>query len=74
MQCPNIMQAYVDGADIINLSLGGATEIPDQSPIALVTKGLAQQGIIVVAAAGNTGDIGGICAFLSHDILVCALK
>jgi len=45
-----------DGADIINLSLGAAYSNPND-PINLAIKDATEQGIVVVAAAGNCGEI-----------------
>ncbi|KAJ3087425.1 hypothetical protein HK102_011146 [Quaeritorhiza haematococci] len=50
-------RAYLDGMDIINLSLGGSSPFPD-FPDARAASALVAKGIIVVAAAGNSGSSG----------------
>jgi subtilisin family serine protease len=49
-------QAYLDGMDVINLSLGD-TGWPE-SPASLLADELALKGMIVCAAAGNEGEKG----------------
>ncbi|KAF7723370.1 hypothetical protein EC973_002069 [Apophysomyces ossiformis] len=49
-------QAFIDGMDVINLSLGDVGW-PD-SPASILADNLALRGMIVCAAAGNEGDKG----------------
>ncbi|CEP15986.1 hypothetical protein [Parasitella parasitica] len=49
-------RAYLDGMDIINLSLGDVGW--PESPASLLADELALKGMIVCAAAGNEGDKG----------------
>ncbi|HDP37382.1 MAG TPA: hypothetical protein ENN27_05965, partial [Candidatus Atribacteria bacterium] len=49
-----IEQAYIDGADVINLSLGGIGD-PDD-PVAQAVDNIIEVGVVVVAAAGNSGS------------------
>lgn len=49
-------QAYQDGMDVINLSLGDAGW--PESPASLLADEFALKGMIVVAAAGNEGEKG----------------
>jgi serine protease AprX len=45
---------------VVNLSFGGRpTELPSKDPLALATKVLVDRGIVVVAAAGNDGEVNG---------------
>lgn len=48
-----IVQAYLDGCQVLNLSLG--TDQPDQDILA-ACKYVTQKGVILVCAAGNGGD------------------
>ncbi|KAI9595022.1 peptidase S8/S53 domain-containing protein [Syncephalis fuscata] len=50
-------RAYVDGMDIVNLSIVSPVRWAD-APDGLAADRLAQRGIIVVAAAGNDGTTG----------------
>lgn len=50
-------QAYADGVDIINMSLGGAFLWP-QYPTAVAANNLVSEGIVVVAAMGNAQEYG----------------
>lgn len=47
-------QAVAAGADVINLSLGAPGEADD--PVSLAAQAAAEQGVVVVAAAGNNGS------------------
>lgn len=49
-------KAYLDGMDVINLSLGDVGW--PESPASLLADELALKGMIVCAAAGNEGDRG----------------
>lgn len=49
-------RAYLDGMDVINLSLGNVGW-PD-SPVSILADQLALKGLIVSAAAGNEGEKG----------------
>jgi subtilisin family serine protease len=51
------IQAYEDGMDIITASLGSASGHSD-NPLALVANRIADEGVIVTVAAGNTGSVG----------------
>jgi subtilisin family serine protease len=55
-------KAYLDGTDIISMSLGGAYDDWAESPTAAASTRLVQKGIVVVAAAGNSGSAGGTYA------------
>ena len=50
-------RAYVDGMDIINMSLGAALAWPEH-PVAQASTRLVNNGVVVVAAAGNDGPLG----------------
>ncbi|RKP10268.1 peptidase S8/S53 domain-containing protein [Thamnocephalis sphaerospora] len=50
-------RAYLDGMDVINVSMLGLTTW-HSSPDAVYAEYLAQRGVIVVAAAGNSGTFG----------------
>jgi minor extracellular serine protease Vpr len=52
-----IQGAFKDGMDVINLSLGDSNGWED-TPLNLVVNKLAKLGTIIVAAAGNSGDLG----------------
>ncbi|KAG0167333.1 hypothetical protein DFQ28_006295 [Apophysomyces sp. BC1034] len=49
-------QAYIDGMDVINLSLGDVGW--PESPASVLADNLALRGMVVCAAAGNEGDKG----------------
>lgn len=49
-------KAYLDGMDVINLSLGDVGW--PESPASLLADELALKGMIVCAAAGNAGEKG----------------
>ncbi|KPM44473.1 hypothetical protein AK830_g2099 [Neonectria ditissima] len=51
------LQAYEDGADVINASLGSDRGFPD-TPTALVVSRIAAAGVFVAVAAGNSGARG----------------
>jgi len=57
-------QAVDEGADVINLSLGG----PHSDVLQLAVERAAEAGVLVVAAAGNTGSEGVGCP--AHEISV----
>ncbi|KAI9360843.1 peptidase S8/S53 domain-containing protein [Zopfochytrium polystomum] len=52
-----IYQAAADGADVINLSLGGQPSFADQADAIAVTR-VSAAGVIVAAASGNSGQYG----------------
>ncbi len=54
----------VNGADVINLSLGGGafTSTCDGDPSAIAVNNAVVQGVVVVAASGNNGYINAISA------------
>src|SRR5258706_11729972 len=47
------------GVRVVNLSFGAQPDNPDNDPLALAAKALVQKGILIVAAAGNNGQING---------------
>lgn len=51
------LQAYEEGADIISGSLGNDNGFAE-SPIAMVISKIAEAGVLVVTAAGNSGNFG----------------
>jgi hypothetical protein len=51
------VQAYEDGADVINASIGGASGWPED-PWATVASRLVEKGIFISISAGNSGDVG----------------
>jgi len=50
-------RALADGMDIVNMSIGNAFQWP-QYPTAVASDRLVNQGVVVVAAAGNDGAAG----------------
>ncbi|KAG0330361.1 hypothetical protein BGZ99_004731 [Dissophora globulifera] len=50
-------QAYTDGMDIVNLSLGGGSSWANTA-LSKVAGTLASMGVVVVAAIGNDGELG----------------
>jgi len=50
-------RARRDGADVVNMSIGAAFQWP-QYPTAKAADRLVHHGIVVVASAGNEGDLG----------------
>lgn len=53
------IQAFEEGADIISGSLGNDNGFAE-SPMALVIDKIAEKGVLVVTAAGNSGELGGL--------------
>ncbi|KAJ3111038.1 hypothetical protein HDU96_006041 [Phlyctochytrium bullatum] len=53
-----IYKAAEDGADIINMSLGGSPTFSDDVESIAVNKVVAKHGVIVLSAMGNDGDMG----------------
>jgi len=53
-----IEQAVIDGAQVINLSLGSSDGTPSH-PLSLAVNNAVQMGVIVVASAGNSGPTAG---------------
>lgn len=51
-------KAYLDGMQVVNLSIGSAFENWSTTPSALVANRLTKKGVIVVASAGNSGASG----------------
>ncbi|KAH6665289.1 peptidase S8/S53 domain-containing protein [Plectosphaerella plurivora] len=51
------LQAYEEGADVISGSLGNDNGFAE-SPMAIVINKIAEQGVLVVTAAGNSGELG----------------
>ncbi|KAI7908050.1 peptidase S8/S53 domain-containing protein [Cokeromyces recurvatus] len=52
-----LINAYETGCDIINLSLGSSSNWAD-TPMSLVANRISDEGVIVIAAAGNDGQEG----------------
>ncbi len=50
-----IEHAILQNVDVINLSLGGASNIPGEDPVDLMVDEASSRGIAVVIAAGNSG-------------------
>ena len=50
-------RAYLDGMDVVNMSLGAAFQWP-QYPSAVASNALVDAGIVVVASIGNSGGTG----------------
>lgn len=50
-------QAYADGADVVNMSLGASFQWP-RYPTAVAADRLVQRGVVVSVSAGNSGDSG----------------
>ncbi len=50
-----IEEAVANGADVINLSLGGGLNGDGSDPLSKAVDWAVQQGVVVVAAAGNDG-------------------
>ena len=50
-------RAYLDGMQVVNLSLGAALQWP-QYPTVYMSSALAKKGVVVVASAGNNGATG----------------
>lgn len=65
-----IDQATADGADVINMSLGGSGKSPDFEQRALL--GAASAGVFVAAAAGNEGSAAGSVSNLDPWITTVA--
>ncbi len=56
-----IEEAVANGADVINLSLGGGLNGDGSDPLSKAVDWAVQQGVVVVAAAGNDGpDYGSL--------------
>lgn len=51
-------KAKADGMDIVNMSLGSDFDSWPSYPDAVAAANLAKAGVVVVAAAGNSGDTG----------------
>ena len=71
-----IEQAVLDGADVMNMSLGAPFGSPvDADPTAPVIEAAVNAGVIVVISAGNEGDthyVVGIPGATPHSITVAA--
>lgn len=50
--------ALTDGMDVVNMSLGSDFDSWPSYPDAVAASGLVKAGVVVVAAAGNSGDTG----------------
>lgn len=53
-----LLRAASDGVNVINLSLGGAATFYEDSAMTPIIQSLISQGIVVVIAAGNSGEVG----------------
>jgi subtilisin family serine protease len=53
-----LTKAQVDGMDVVNLSLGSTFDSWPSYPDAVAAANLVKAGIVVVASAGNEGDLG----------------
>jgi minor extracellular serine protease Vpr len=51
-------RAYVDGMDVVNMSLGDAFNSWPQAPLAKASDALLKNGVVVVASIGNSGADG----------------
>ena len=51
-------QAYTDGMDVVNMSLGDAFNSWPQAPLAEASDVLLKNGVVVVASIGNSGADG----------------
>nr|WP_237427637.1 S8 family serine peptidase [Deinococcus xianganensis] len=51
-------RAYLDGMDVVNLSIGSAFENWEATPDAKVASRMVKKGMIIVASAGNSGASG----------------
>ncbi len=51
--------ALLDGMNVVNLSLGGPARSPENDPEQIAIRNLSQFGVVVVAAAGNSGPNAG---------------
>jgi minor extracellular serine protease Vpr len=68
-------QAYLDGADVLNMSLGSPFGRTDE-PSAVASDTLAENGVVVVASAGNAGSgayIVGAPAIATRALAVAAI-
>jgi minor extracellular serine protease Vpr len=50
--------AYVDGMDVVNMSLGAVFVWGQEEPLTAASNELAAQGVVVVNSAGNSGAAG----------------
>ena len=50
--------AYVDGMDIVNMSLGASLVWGQEYPTTATSNELAAQGVVVINSAGNSGGLG----------------
>jgi subtilisin family serine protease len=53
-----MIQAAVDGVDVISMSLGGLDPFQDDTPYTTLVNSITGQGIAVIIANGNDGDLG----------------
>ena len=51
-------QAYADGMDVVNMSLGDAFNTWPEAPLAQASDTLLKNGVVVVASIGNSGTSG----------------
>jgi Subtilase family len=53
-----MIKAASDGVDVISMSLGGSAPFQNDTPYTTLINAITAQGIAVIAANGNDGDIG----------------
>jgi Subtilase family len=53
-----MIQAAADGVDVISMSLGAMAPFQDNTPYTTLVNSITGQGIAVIAANGNDGDLG----------------
>lgn len=64
----SMLKATSDGADVVSMSLGSLNPDEADDPFKDITASLNSQGIAVIVAAGNEGDLGR-CSSLSLSFL-----
>ena len=53
-----MMMAAAEGVDVISMSLGFDVASEKDDPFEAITEALSTQGIAVIVAAGNDGNLG----------------
>jgi minor extracellular serine protease Vpr len=53
-----MQRAAADGVDVLNMSIGSALNNFPNYPTAVAADNLVDQGVVVVASIGNSGDLG----------------
>ncbi|SEE17276.1 S8 family serine peptidase [Ruania alba] len=51
-------RALADGMDVVNMSIGAAFATWPEYPTSVASSALVDAGVVVVASAGNSGDLG----------------